>query len=162
MVQSHTTVIQISPTSILLIIFYFFIFFSPIRFKINVFILFNLYIFYFVFNLIVFKNDKRKQNIQKRAIKLWKHIKMSEPKSYHHKALQGQEMSTERSPLSLPVLSLSSLTDTNTTNTNQPQGSNALIQTIRPNQIMMKEKKTTSLIGTIPQKVNTSLNAIWP
>ncbi len=36
--------------------------------------------------------------IQKRAIKFWKHLKLSDPQSYHYKALQYQEMSKESKP----------------------------------------------------------------
>ncbi len=36
--------------------------------------------------------------IQKRPIKFWKHLKLSDPQSYHYKALQYQEMSKESKP----------------------------------------------------------------
>ncbi len=36
--------------------------------------------------------------IQKRAIQFWKHLKLSDPQSYHYKALQYQEMSKESKP----------------------------------------------------------------
>ena len=46
--------------------------------------------------------------IQKRAIKFYKHLKASDPNSYHYKALHLQEEKIERSPLSQPVLRLTS------------------------------------------------------
>ncbi len=36
--------------------------------------------------------------IHKRAIKFWKHLKLSDPQSYHYKSLQYQEMSKESKP----------------------------------------------------------------
>ncbi len=38
-------------------------------------------------------------NIQKRAIKFWKHLKTSDPNTYHYKALKHQELSVSKSPL---------------------------------------------------------------
>merc|ERR1712035_109342 len=46
--------------------------------------------------------------IQKRAIKFYHHLKASDPNSYHYKALQCQEESKDRSPLSQLVHRLSS------------------------------------------------------
>ena len=45
-------------------------------------------------------------NIEKRAITFWKQLKVSDPKSYHYKALKSQEMNMEKSPLSQLVLML--------------------------------------------------------
>ena len=75
--------------------------------------------------------------IQKRAIKFWKHLKNSDPHSYHYKALQCQELSPQKSPLTQLVLRLSSLTPNNTI---QPQDSCIPLEPIRINQIMKQQK----------------------
>ncbi len=49
-------------------------------------------------------------NIQKRAIKFWKHLKTSDPNTYHYKALKHQELSVSKSPLCQLVLRLTDLT----------------------------------------------------
>ncbi len=59
--------------------------------------------------------------IQKRAIKFWKHLKLSDPQSYHYKALQYQEMSKESKPFLQLIQSFSpdaSLTSTDALNHN--------------------------------------------
>ena len=71
-------------------------------------------------------------DIQKRAITFYRHLKTSDPSSYHHQALQSQEESIERSPLSQLVLRL-------TPNPPQPQDSP---QTTWPNQMITKQKET--------------------
>ncbi len=45
--------------------------------------------------------------IQKRTIKFWKHLKLSDPQSYHNKALQYQEMSKESNPFPRLIQSFS-------------------------------------------------------
>uniref|UniRef100_A0A9J8AFQ2 ribonuclease H n=1 Tax=Cyprinus carpio carpio TaxID=630221 RepID=A0A9J8AFQ2_CYPCA len=75
-------------------------------------------------------------NIQKRAIKFWKHLKMSDPKTYHYKALKHQELSPTTSPLLQLVLRLTEIT---LTEISQPQDSHTL-STIRPTQIINTEK----------------------
>ena len=69
--------------------------------------------------------------IQKRAIKFYKHVKASDPNSYHYKALHLQEEKIERSPLSQLVLRLTS------SNSTRPQDR----PTIWTNQIIAKEKE---------------------
>ena len=76
--------------------------------------------------------------IQKRAIKFWKHLKNSDPHSYHYDALKCQELSPEKSPLNQLVLRLSSLTPTNTI---QPQDSPIQINPIRINQAITQQKQ---------------------
>ncbi len=49
-------------------------------------------------------------NIQKRAIKFWNHQKISDPNTYHYKALKHQELSVSKSPLCQLVLRLTELT----------------------------------------------------
>jgi hypothetical protein len=71
--------------------------------------------------------------IQKRDIKFYKHLKGSDYQTFHNKAITYREMNLERSPLSKLVLRLCSQTETHPT---EPQDSN----TIRPNQIMRKQK----------------------
>lgn len=71
--------------------------------------------------------------IHKRAIKFYKHLKTSDPNSYHYKALQCQEERLEKSPLSQLVLRLSS-----TNSTRQAQDSP---HTIGAQQIIEKEKE---------------------
>ncbi len=71
--------------------------------------------------------------IQKRAIKFWKHLKLSDPQSYHYKALQYQEMSKESKPFLQLIQSFSpdaSLTSTDALNHN-----------IRTNQITAQIKQ---------------------
>ncbi len=72
--------------------------------------------------------------IQKRAIKFWKHLKLSDPQSYHYKALQYQEMSKESKPFLQLIQSFSpdaSLTSTDALNHN-----------IRTNQITEQIKQS--------------------
>ncbi len=72
--------------------------------------------------------------IQKRAIKFWKHLKLSDPQSYHYKALQCQEMSKESKPFLQLIQSFSpdaSLTSTDALNHN-----------IRTNQITAQIKQS--------------------
>ncbi len=72
--------------------------------------------------------------IQKRAIKFWKHLKLSNPQSYHYKALQYQEMSKENKPFLQLIQSFSpdaSLTSTDALNHN-----------IRTNQITAQIKQS--------------------
>ncbi len=72
--------------------------------------------------------------IQKRAIKFWKHLKLSDPQSYHYKALQYQEMSKESKPFLQLIQSFSpdaSLTSTDALNHN-----------IRTNQITAQIKQS--------------------
>ncbi len=62
--------------------------------------------------------------IQKRAIKFWKHLKLSDPQSYHYKALQYQEMSKESKPFLQLIQSFSpdaSLTSTDALTNSQHQ-----------------------------------------
>ena len=72
-----------------------------------------------------------------RAIQFLKHLKYSDPLSYHYQALQCQELSKEKSPLIQLVLGLSS--ETCSTNTLKPQDQN--IQSIRINQITTQSKQ---------------------
>ncbi len=70
----------------------------------------------------------------KRAIKFWKHLKLSNPQSYHYKALQYQEMSKESKPFLQLIQSFSpdaSLTSTDALNHN-----------IRTNQITAQIKQS--------------------
>ncbi len=72
--------------------------------------------------------------IQKRAIQFWKHLKHSDPQSYHYKALQYQEMSKESKPFLQLIQSFSpdaSLTSTDALNHN-----------IRTNQITAQIKQS--------------------
>ena len=55
-------------------------------------------------------------NVQKRASTFWKHLKLSDPDSYHYKALKCQEVN-KKSLLCQLVLQL---TQTNSTNKTQP------------------------------------------
>ncbi len=60
--------------------------------------------------------------IQKKAIKFWKHLKLSDPPIIHYKALQYQEMSKESKPFLQLIQSFSpdaSLTSTDALNQNQ-------------------------------------------
>ena len=72
--------------------------------------------------------------IEKRAIKFYNHLKTSDPKTFHHTALQCQHMTQGKSPLSQLVLGLSSPTQTNPI---EPQDST---QNIWPNQIITRLK----------------------
>ncbi len=72
----------------------------------------------------------------KRAIKFWKHLKTSDPNTYHYKALKHQELSVSKSPLLQLVLRLTELTHTEIS---QPQDTQTL-STIRPTQIINTEK----------------------
>lgn len=67
----------------------------------------------------------------KRALKFWKHLKTSDPSTYHYKALKHQELHLRKSPLLQLVLRLTEIS--------QPQDSNTL-STIRPTQIINTEK----------------------
>ena len=71
--------------------------------------------------------------LKKRAVKFWKHLKLSDPQSYHYKALQHQEMSKESSPL--PQLIQSFSPDASLTSTD------ALNHNIRINQITAQIKQ---------------------
>ncbi len=70
-------------------------------------------------------------NIQKRALKFWKHLKTSDPSTYHYKALKHQELNLTKSPLLQLVLRLTEIS--------QPQDSHTL-STIRPTQIINTER----------------------
>merc|ERR1712082_102586 len=70
-------------------------------------------------------------DIQKRAISFHRHLKNSDPSSYHYQALQCQEQNVEKSPLSQLVRRL-------TPNTPHPQNSPL---TTRPNQATIKLKE---------------------
>ena len=72
--------------------------------------------------------------IQKRAIKYWLHLKNSDPHSYQQKALQHQELSKEKSPLTQLVLMLRSPPDPVLP---QDQSGN---QPIRVNHIITQQK----------------------
>jgi len=85
--------------------------------------------------------------IQKRAIKFYQHLKASEPSSYHYKALQCQEESKERSPLSQLVHRLSS---NSTGHRDRPH-------TIRPHQIITKEKDNYINYWTSATKTQSKL-----
>ena len=71
--------------------------------------------------------------IQKRAIKFYNHLKGSDSQTFHNKAITYREMNLEKSPLSKLVLGLCSQTQRHPT---EPQDNS----TIRPNQIMRKQK----------------------
>ncbi len=75
-------------------------------------------------------------NIQKRAIKFWKHLKRSDPNTYHYKALKHQELSVSKSPLCQLVLRLTDLTHTELS---QSQDTHTLTH-IRPTHIINTEK----------------------
>ncbi len=75
-------------------------------------------------------------NIQKRAIKFWKHLKTSDPNTYHYKALKHQELSVSKSPLCQLVLRLTDLTHTEIS---QSQDTHTLTH-IRPTHIINTEK----------------------
>jgi hypothetical protein len=89
---------------------------------------------------------------------LYKHLNGSDAHTFHQKALTYREMNVEKSVLSQPlVLGLRSPTQTEPT---EPQDSN----TIRPNQIMRKQKDR--LFDTLERinnnnKKGANLNDIW-
>ena len=89
---------------------------------------------------------------QKRAIKLWNHLKYSDPLSYHYQALQCQELSKEKSRLIQLVLGLSS--QTCSTNTLKSQDQN--IQSIRIKQIT--KTKLNCFLGNT--RTSTKQNAV--
>ncbi len=70
-------------------------------------------------------------NIQKRALKFWKHLKTSDPSTYHYKALKHQELNLTKSPLLQLVLRLTEISQTQDSHT---------LSTIRPTQIINTEK----------------------
>ena len=74
--------------------------------------------------------------IQKRAITFYNHLKISDPQTYHHKALTCQELKPEKSPLSQLVLRLC---PENLTWSEQPRDHNT--KPIRPNQIIHQQKE---------------------
>ncbi len=78
-------------------------------------------------------------HIEKWAIKFWKHLKMSDPNSYHFKALKNHEVNLEKSPLIQMFLKLQ--TQTKMTNNIQHQDTEILIHKIRPNQIIKTQKE---------------------
>ena len=78
-------------------------------------------------------------HIEKPAITFWKHLKMSDPNSYHFKALKNHEVNPEKSPLIQMILKLQK--QTNTTNNSQHQDSEISIHTIWPNQIIKAQKE---------------------
>ncbi len=78
-------------------------------------------------------------HIEKRAIKFWKHLKISDPNSYHFKALKKHEVNPEQSPLIQMVLKLQ--TQTNTTNNIQYQDTETSIHKIHPNQIIKTQQE---------------------
>ncbi len=92
--------------------------------------------------------------IQKRAIKFWKHLKLSDPQSYHYKVLQDQEMSKESKPFLHLIQSFSP--DASLTSTD------ALTHNIRTNQITAQIKQ--SYITHWQTKLNNRVkcNAICP
>ena len=71
--------------------------------------------------------------IQKRDVQFYNHLKGSDSQTFHNKAITYREMNLEKSPLSKLVLGLCSQTQTHPT---EPQDNS----TIRPNQIMRKQK----------------------
>jgi hypothetical protein len=71
--------------------------------------------------------------ILKRAVKFYNHLKGNNCQTFHNKAITYREVNLEKSLLSKLVLGLCSQTLTDPT---EPQDSN----TIRPNQIMRKQK----------------------
>lgn len=77
--------------------------------------------------------------IQKRTIKFWKHLKISDPDSYHFKALKHHELNTEKSSMIQMIVKLQN--QTNTTNNTQHQDTDSLIHKIHPNQIIKVQKE---------------------
>ena len=95
--------------------------------------------------------------IQKRAIQFWKHLKNSDPHSYHYDALKCQELSPEKSPPNQLVLRLSSLTPTNTI---QPQDSPIPINPITINQLVLRLSSLTPTNTIQPQDSPIPINPI--
>ena len=77
-------------------------------------------------------------DIQKRAVKFWQHLKMSDPHSLHYQALKCQELNIGRSPLTQLVLRLSDLAPNLIT---EAQDNDSVARKIRPNQITNTEKE---------------------
>ncbi len=92
--------------------------------------------------------------IQKRAIKFWKHLKLSDPQSYHYKVLQYQEMSKESKPFLQLIQSFSP--DASLTSTD------ALNHTSEPIRSLHKSNKATSLTGKPKLNNRVKCNAICP
>ena len=90
---------------------------------------------------------------QKRAIKFWKHLKYSDPLSYHYQALQYQELSKDKSPLIQLVLGLSS--QTCSTNILKPQDQNIQINQNKTDYNTVKTRLHCLLGNT-----NTKQNAV--
>ncbi len=91
--------------------------------------------------------------IQKRAIQFWKHLKLSDPQSYHYKALQYQEMSKESKPFLHLIQSFS------------PDASLTLmlwLTTSEPIRSLHKSNRVTSLIGKPKLNNRVKCNAICP
>ncbi len=86
-------------------------------------------------------------NIQKQALNFWNHLKKGDPLSLPYKALCCQELNTQRSPLCQLVLRLGDAFTSETSAPRRPQPHNTPTQSIRPNQIMTKEKKNTEITG---------------
>ncbi|XP_056588353.1 uncharacterized protein LOC130408891 [Triplophysa dalaica] len=80
-------------------------------------------------------------NIQKRAVIFWKHLKTSDPNTYHYKALKHQELSVGKSPLLQLVLRLTVITHTEIS---QLQDTHTLTHIINTE----KEKYTTYWTNT--------------
>ena len=75
--------------------------------------------------------------MQKTPIQFYNHLKISDSQTFHNKALTYREMNLEKSLLCQLVWGLCSQTQTQTqTDPTEPQDNN----TIRPNQIMRKQK----------------------
>ena len=68
---------------------------------------------------------------EKRDVEYYNHLKRSDSQTFHNNAITYREMNLEKSPLSKLVLGLCSQP-----HPTEPQDSN----TIRPNQIMRKQK----------------------
>ena len=83
--------------------------------------------------------------IQKRAVKFYNHLKGSDSRTFHNKAITYREMNLEKSPLSKLVLGLCSQTQTDPT---EPKDSN----TIKPNQIMRKQRELLDKLERIYKK----------
>ncbi len=92
--------------------------------------------------------------IERRAIKFGKNLKMSDPNSYHFKALKNHEVNPEQSPLIQMVLKLQA--QTNTTNNIQHQDTETKFS---PTKLNKHNKKMIQPIGKKQQK---NLNVIWP
>jgi catalase (peroxidase I) len=72
------------------------------------------------------------------TFEFYNHLKISDSYTFHHKALPYREMNPEQRYLSQQVLALCSQTQTDPT---ESQNSN----TIRPNQVMRKQKKKITI-----------------